>query len=82
MTHLKSPLPEKRDIIAPSVLRSPRKPREVAMRFRKTLFLLILAAGLVFALSARAQQKPSTQEQVSNMVRDGLGDDKGAKATH
>jgi hypothetical protein len=52
------------------------------MRFRKTLFLLILAAGLVFALSARAQQKPSTQEQVSNMVRDGLGDDKGAKATH
>jgi hypothetical protein len=27
----------------------------------------------------RAQQKPFTQEQVSNMVRAGLGDDSGAK---
>ncbi len=49
------------------------------MRFRKTLTLLMLAIGLVFALSAWAQQKPFTKEQVSNMVRDGFGDESGAK---
>ncbi len=91
------------------------------MRFRKTLTFLILATGLVFALSAWAQQKivaptfrsacadlkfsattaalspacadlkvsattqgispakPFTQEQVTNMVRDGFGDESGAK---
>ncbi len=49
------------------------------MRFLKTLSLLILAAGLVFAPRAWAQQKPFTKEQVSNMVRAGLGDDSGAK---
>ena len=49
------------------------------MGFRKTLSFLILANALVFALPARAQQKPFTQEQVSNMVRAGLGDDSGAK---
>ncbi|HMD83730.1 MAG TPA: tetratricopeptide repeat protein [Terriglobia bacterium] len=83
------------------------------MRFRKTLTFLILATGLVFAPSARAQQKsvgpssagprpnavrpyvagagampapppraeqkPFTREQVSNMVRDGFGDESGAK---
>ena len=49
------------------------------MRFRKTPILFLLAMGLVFALSAWAQQKPFTQVQVSNMVRAGLGDDSGAK---
>jgi hypothetical protein len=49
------------------------------MRFRKTLTLLVLAMGLGFALSAWAQQKPFTHEQVSNMVRAGLGDESGAK---
>ncbi len=94
------------------------------MRFRKTLTFLILATGLVFALSAWAQQKPVapgfsparvyvaaslprhggvkpplrhadlkvsattaisspakpfTREQVVSMVRDGFGDDSGAK---
>ncbi len=49
------------------------------MRFPKTLTLLLLAMTLVFALTAWAQQKPFTQEQVSNMVRAGLGDDSGAK---
>jgi tetratricopeptide (TPR) repeat protein len=49
------------------------------MRFRKTLTLSILATGLVFALSTWAQEQPYTQEQVSNMVRAGLGDDFGAK---
>ena len=51
----------------------------MALRFPNTLPLHILAAGLAFALPAWAQQKPFTQEQVSNMVRAGLGDDSGAK---
>ena len=49
------------------------------MRFRKTLTLLLLAMGLVFALSAWAQQKPFTRDQVQALVRDGLGDESGAK---
>ena len=49
------------------------------MRFRKTLTLLMLAMGLVFALSAWAQQKPFTRDQVQALVRDGLGDESGAK---
>ena len=49
------------------------------MRIRKTLTFLILAMGLFFALSAWAQQKPFTQEQVVSMVRDGFGDESGAK---
>ena len=47
------------------------------MRFRKTLTFLILA--LAFAFPAKAQQKPFTEEQVSNIVRDGFGDESGAK---
>jgi hypothetical protein len=39
--------------------------------------MLILAT--VLALPLRAQQKPFTQEQVSNMVREGFGDKSGAK---
>jgi hypothetical protein len=34
---------------------------------------------MILTLPLRAQQKPFTQEQVSNMVRDGFGDDSGAK---
>jgi len=34
---------------------------------------------LAFAVSARAQQKPFTQEQVQGLVRDGIGDATGAK---
>ena len=51
------------------------------MRFRKPLTFLMLAMGLVFALPACAQQKPKpfTQDQVQGMVRDGLGDESGAK---
>ena len=49
------------------------------MRFRKTLTFFILMMGLVFTVPAWAQQKPFTQEQVSNMVRAGLGDDSGSK---
>ena len=48
------------------------------MRSRKTLTLLMLAMGLVFALSAWAQQKPFTRDQVQGLVRDGLGDESGA----
>jgi hypothetical protein len=47
------------------------------MRFRRTLTFLILA--LAFALTAGAQQKPFTHEQVVSMVRDGFGDESGAK---
>jgi len=49
------------------------------MRFRKTLTFLIPAMGLVFVLSAWTQQKPFTQDQVVSMVRDGFGDESGAK---
>jgi Flp pilus assembly protein TadD len=49
------------------------------MGFRKTWVVLFLAIGLMSVLPLRAQQKPFTQEQVSNMVRDGFGDDSGAK---
>ena len=49
------------------------------MRFRKTLTFFILAMALVFALPAMPQQKPFTQEQVVSMVRDGFGDESGAK---
>jgi hypothetical protein len=47
------------------------------MRFRRTLTFLILA--LAFAPPAWAQQKPFTHEQVVSMVRDGFGDESGAK---
>jgi hypothetical protein len=49
------------------------------MRFRKTLTFLIMATGLVFALSAWAQQKPLTQDQVQSLVRSGLGDESDTK---
>jgi tetratricopeptide (TPR) repeat protein len=39
----------------------------------------MLVMGLVFALSALAQQKPLTQDQVQGLVRSGLGDESGAK---
>ncbi len=41
--------------------------------------ILILVIPMFYALPMRAQQKPFTQEQVSNMVRAGLGEDSGAK---
>ncbi|HMD84122.1 MAG TPA: hypothetical protein VKO18_05425 [Terriglobia bacterium] len=39
----------------------------------------VACAAAMPALPPRAQQKPFTQKQVSNMVRAGLGDDSGAK---
>jgi biotin carboxyl carrier protein len=39
----------------------------------------VACAAAMPALPPRAQQKPFTQEQVSNMVRDGFGDESGAK---
>jgi hypothetical protein len=35
--------------------------------------------AMMLTLPMRAQQKPFTREQVSNMVRAGLGDESGAK---
>jgi hypothetical protein len=49
------------------------------MRIRKPLIFYILTVGLVFTLPARAQQKPMTQAQVQALVRDGFGDESGAK---
>ena len=39
----------------------------------------VACAATMAALPAQAQQKPFTQEQVSNIVRDGFGDESGAK---
>ncbi|MDR3677190.1 MAG: tetratricopeptide repeat protein [Acidobacteriota bacterium] len=49
------------------------------MKFRKTLIHILLAISLVFALSAWAQEKPFTEQQVLDMIRAGLGNDSGAK---
>ena len=49
------------------------------MRFGKTLTVYMLVMGLIFALSAWAQQKPLTRDQVQGLVRSGLGDESGAK---
>jgi tetratricopeptide (TPR) repeat protein len=49
------------------------------MKFGKSFVLLMLAYGLLAGLPLVAQQKPFTQDQVGNMVRDGFGDDSGAK---
>jgi len=49
------------------------------MRFRKTLTLLMLVMGFLIALPAWAQQKALTRDQVQGLVRDGLGDESGAK---
>lgn len=49
------------------------------MRMCKILGFLTLAMGLVFAQAARAQDKPLSQEQVRGLVRNGLGDDSGAR---
>jgi tetratricopeptide (TPR) repeat protein len=49
------------------------------MGFRKTLTLLMLAMGLAFPIPVWAQQKPFTRAQVQGLVRDGLGDESGAK---
>ena len=51
----------------------------MAMRFRIAPTFLILTMALVFAPPAWSQQKPFTQEQVLSMVRDGFGDESGAK---
>ena len=49
------------------------------MRRRPVLTILMLIIAMILTLPMRAQLKPFTQEQVSNMVRAGLGDDSGAK---
>ena len=48
----------------------------------RPLAALLLIAAFFITVSANAQQaaKPFTQEQVQAMVRDGLGDETGAKA--
>jgi tetratricopeptide (TPR) repeat protein len=53
--------------------------REVPMWRRPVVTILMLVIAMILTLPMRAQQKPFTEEQVSNMVRAGLGDDSGAK---
>ncbi len=49
------------------------------MSFRTTIALLILLISWLVPQCAGAQQKPLTQDQVQGLVRNGLGDDSGAK---
>ena len=49
------------------------------MRRRPVVTILMLIIAVILPLPMRAQQKPFTQEQASNMVRAGLGDESGAK---
>ena len=49
------------------------------MRRRPAVAILMLIIAVILTLPMRAQQTPFTEEQVSNMVRAGLGDDSGAK---
>ena len=46
---------------------------------RAVLTILIFVIPVILTLPVRAQQKPFTQEQVVSMVRDGFGDESGAK---
>lgn len=49
------------------------------MRHRPLSACLLVVTVMVLAAPARAQQKPFTQEQIQGLVRDGLGDDTGAR---
>ena len=49
------------------------------MTFRNSFVAIILVIGLASVLPVWAQQKPFSQDQVRNMVRDGFGDDSGSK---
>ena len=46
---------------------------------RPVVTILMLIIALILTVRINAQQKRFTQEQVSNMVRDGFGDESGAK---
>jgi hypothetical protein len=49
------------------------------MRRPPFLTILILVIPMILTLPVTAQQKPFTRDQVQGLVRDGLGDDSGAK---
>ena len=49
------------------------------MKLRNVLTVILLVMGLAFVLSAWAQEKPFTEQQVLDMVRAGLGNDSGTK---
>ncbi len=49
------------------------------MRFRTLTTFLILGIAVGVPQTSWAQQKPLTQDQVQGLVRNGLGDDSGAK---
>jgi hypothetical protein len=64
----------------PTNRRSDSSFREVPMRRRPAVTILMLILALILTLPRRAQQTPFAEEQVSNMVRAGLGDDSGGLA--
>ena len=49
------------------------------MRFWKFLILFVLSCSVSAALSAGAEEKPFTQQQILDMVKAGLGNGAGAK---
>ncbi len=49
------------------------------MRHWLTTTVLMLMTALILALPVQAQEKLFTKEQVQSMVRDGFGDESGAK---
>ena len=63
----------------PTNRRSDSRIREVPMRRRPALTILMLIIAVILPLPMLAQQKPYSEVQVSNMVRAGLGDESGAK---
>ncbi|MGD0696352.1 MAG: hypothetical protein ABSB82_16135 [Terriglobia bacterium] len=46
---------------------------------RPVVTILMLILALILTVPMRAQQRPSTRDQVQGLVRDGLGDESGAK---
>lgn len=50
------------------------------MRGRPLIAVIIAILALSLAIPVAAQQKPFTQEQVQGLVRDGMGDEMGARA--
>jgi Flp pilus assembly protein TadD len=53
--------------------------REVRMKHWPVATVLIIVTAFIPALHAKAQQAPFTEEQVQGLVRNGAGDESGAK---
>jgi tetratricopeptide (TPR) repeat protein len=49
------------------------------MKSPRAFAAMLLTTAMILAVPSKAQQKPFSQDQVQGMVRDGLGDETGAK---